>query len=285
MSIGDIPDIDAGNMFESRRDLYEKHVHRTLRGGIVGSEKHGAESIVLSGGYVDDADYGDVIIYTGQGGRDANTGRQIEDQDFVGGNKALVTSCNLGLPVRVVRGNQHKGDYSPEHGYRYDGLFRVDSYWSELGKDGFRICRFRLVFIDGGVVDFGLSNADEDARGKRPKRSLGTIQRIVRDTALGRHVKEIHNYTCQICGLRLDCVGGPYAEAAHIRPLGEPHNGPDEISNLLCLCPNHHVLLDRGALTIDDDLIVQPIGLPLKQHRSHQISLEHVRYQCSIWSK
>jgi putative restriction endonuclease len=34
---------------------------------------------VLSGGYVDDNDEGDVIIYTGQGGRDPATGRQIKD--------------------------------------------------------------------------------------------------------------------------------------------------------------------------------------------------------------
>jgi putative restriction endonuclease len=37
---------------------------------------HGS-SIVLSGGYVDDEDLGDMIIYTGEGGRDAATGRQI----------------------------------------------------------------------------------------------------------------------------------------------------------------------------------------------------------------
>jgi hypothetical protein len=37
-------------------------------------------SIVLSGGYVDDLDEGDLIVYTGEGGRDPGTGRQIADQ-------------------------------------------------------------------------------------------------------------------------------------------------------------------------------------------------------------
>ncbi len=44
---------------------------------------------------------------------------------------------------------------------------------------------------------------------------------------------------------------GPYAEAAHIRALGKLHNGPDVASNVLCLCPSHHVLFDTGAIYID----------------------------------
>ena len=44
-----------------------------------GIASHGS-SIVLSGDYVDDEDMGDVIIYTGEGGRDPNTGRQVADQ-------------------------------------------------------------------------------------------------------------------------------------------------------------------------------------------------------------
>jgi putative restriction endonuclease len=38
--------------------------------GIHGTAKEGADSIVVSGGYVDDRDMGDVIIYTGEGGND-----------------------------------------------------------------------------------------------------------------------------------------------------------------------------------------------------------------------
>jgi integrase len=38
--------------------------------GISGGEREGADSIVVSGGYEDDEDYGDVIVYTGAGGND-----------------------------------------------------------------------------------------------------------------------------------------------------------------------------------------------------------------------
>jgi putative restriction endonuclease len=71
--LGDVPGILPGKFFRSRQELYDKKLHRTLMSGIV---PHGS-SIVLSGGYVDDEDLGDMIIYTGEGGRDAATGRQI----------------------------------------------------------------------------------------------------------------------------------------------------------------------------------------------------------------
>jgi putative restriction endonuclease len=37
---------------------------------------NGAESIVVSGGYKDDKDFGDVIVYTGHGGQDGK-GNQV----------------------------------------------------------------------------------------------------------------------------------------------------------------------------------------------------------------
>ena len=46
-------------------------------GGISGTAKDGADSIVLSGGYEDDVDYGDEIVYTGHGGRHPSNGQQM----------------------------------------------------------------------------------------------------------------------------------------------------------------------------------------------------------------
>jgi len=63
-----------------------------LQAGIVGAASTGAESVVVSGGYVDDQDLGNEIVYTGRGGRDPASGRQIADQVFDGQNQALVTS-------------------------------------------------------------------------------------------------------------------------------------------------------------------------------------------------
>ena len=62
----------------------------------------GAESIALSGGYEDDADLGDVIIYTGQGGQE--NGRQVADQELKLGNLALCRNptCLHRLTTRIT---------------------------------------------------------------------------------------------------------------------------------------------------------------------------------------
>lgn len=100
---------------------------------------------MVSGGYEDDQDFGDTIVYTGHGGQDANTGAQIADQVLERGNAALALNHARRLPVRVIRGANGDPTFSPGSGYRYDGLFDIDDYWQEIGKSGFQIWRFRLV--------------------------------------------------------------------------------------------------------------------------------------------
>jgi predicted restriction endonuclease len=85
-------------------------------------------------------------------------------------------------------------------------------------------------------------------------RKQSTLNRILRDSAAAISVKRLYDYSCQICQTRLTVGQQPYAEAAHIKPLGIPHNGPDYPTNLLCLCPNHHVLFDLGGISISDSL-------------------------------
>ncbi|MGY2067013.1 YDG/SRA domain-containing protein [Blastococcus sp. SYSU DS0619] len=74
---------------ENRDDLAASQVHRPNQGGICGTKATGAESIVVNGAYADE-DYGSELIYTGAGGRDANTSRQVADQTLdQPGNAAL----------------------------------------------------------------------------------------------------------------------------------------------------------------------------------------------------
>jgi putative restriction endonuclease len=95
-----LPGVRPGTFFRDRQELHERKLHRGLQRGIA---PHGS-SIVHSGGYVDDEDMSDVIIYTGEGGRDPNTGRQIADQRLISGNKALAENHLSGIPIRVHRG-------------------------------------------------------------------------------------------------------------------------------------------------------------------------------------
>lgn len=275
---GHIPGYPEGSLFQDRTELRESGVHRPIQAGISGSQTEGAESIVLSGGYEDDADYEDVIVYTGQGGRDQSTGQQVHDQPFSRGNRALALSKQNGLPVRVVRGSRHDSPYSPPSGYSYDGLFAVEEFWRERGRSGFEVWRFRLVKISERV-EVGQEVHEEPAGYTVPRRQAVRVSRIVRDSTHARNVKALYGYRCQMCGTRLECPAGPYSEAAHIRPLGTPHNGPDTVDNILCLCPNHHVLFDNGAVYVADDLSLNgDDGDVLTVHRNHRINRQYLAY-------
>lgn len=287
-TFGHIPGVNPGTVFPTRRALSDANIHRPLQGGISGGTD-GADSIVLSGGYVDDEDLGTEIIYTGQGGNDPNTRRQVADQELTRGNRGLYVSMNEGYPVRVTRGPHASSDFQCAAGYRYDGLYQVVDAWTDTGIDGFRIWRFRLVAIPTGV---STEVAGTDAQpvpnvgqAGTAERAPTTTQRIIRDTEVARTVKARHDHQCQVCDERLETPAGPYAEAAHIRPLGKPHNGPDESSNVICLCPNHHVLFDRGAIWIDKNHRVQPLGTPLARLAANPIDVAHLAYHREHFGK
>ncbi len=231
--IGDVPNVESGQEFSTRRLAHEAGVHRPLQAGICGTKRTGAESIVVSGGYKDDEDYGDVIVYTGHGGQDG-AGNQVSDQSLDdSGNAALVTSYLEGLPVRVLRGYQSDSPYAPEAGYRYDGLYRVTRYGSKLGIDGFLIWQFRLEAYEDTPTPCSNQQPElptaPDASvvpgNETPERVTSTVQRIVRSSAVKRQVKAWHENRCQICNVRIEVPGGSYSEGAHIRALGSPTTG------------------------------------------------------------
>ena len=131
-----------GTTFPNRQEMSTKRIHGPTQAGIWNDSSEYAVSIVVSGGYLDDNDDMDTILYTGQGGRDPANGRQIKDQELTRGNKGLYNSMKLKYPVRVIRGFQV--EMGPEKGYRYDGLYLVTSSRIEASIDGPMIWRFVL---------------------------------------------------------------------------------------------------------------------------------------------
>jgi putative restriction endonuclease len=107
---------------------------------------------------------------------------------------------------------------------------------------------------------------------------------VIRDTVKSRAIKRLYGYACQICRTKLVGPAGPYAEAAHIRPLGAPHDGPDTYDNLICLCANHHVLFDLGAFTIADDLRLVGLAGRLTVNPKHKINMVHLKYRRECYS-
>ena len=278
---GNVEGVNVGDVFNSRQELREAGIHAPTMAGIWGAQE-GAYSIVLSGGYEDDIDELDYILYTGQGGQDVPGGKQVADQEFTKGNKGLQLSCQYQLPVRVSRGYQIQN--GPVSGYRYDGLYYVTKYERIRGKRGFYICRFHLQ------SETSLKELENKLSGNlknnyvSPSRSSSTVNRLNRKVALSEKVKKMYDFKCQVCNIRLASPSGPIAIGAHIKPLGMPHNGPDVIENMLCLCPNHHDQFDYHSFYIEPETLTI-IGLEnfensrLTVDKKHKIEKDFLKYR------
>ncbi|PAN36765.1 hypothetical protein PAHAL_6G308300 [Panicum hallii] len=155
--VGDIPGVLVGDAFYYRAELCVVGLHTAPQAGIgyipasLVNEGHPvATSIVSSGGYLDDEDTGDVLVYTGSGGRQRNRLDHHADQTLERGNLALHNSYLYGVEVRVIRG--HVCDQSPNPNrkvYVYDGLYRVVSSTFGPGKSGHDVCKFKLARLPG----------------------------------------------------------------------------------------------------------------------------------------
>ncbi|CAK8539038.1 unnamed protein product [Lathyrus sativus] len=166
----------VGDTWEDRMECRQWGAHFPHVAGIAGQSSHGAQSVALSGGYVDDEDHGEWFLYTGSGGRDLSGNKRTNknqsfDQQFENMNEALRVSCKKGYPVRVVRSHKEKrSNYAPEAGVRYDGVYRIEKCWRKVGQQGHKVCRYLFVRCDNEPAPW-----TSDLIGDRP-RKLPTIK-------------------------------------------------------------------------------------------------------------
>jgi HNH endonuclease len=102
------------------------------------------------------------------------------------------------------------------------------------------------------VEEVGTEWIEQDEIEQTVGRRLRQVQAQLRDRRKAAALRKRYDNTCMVCGTKLK-VGREkfYAEAAHIKPLGKPHNGPDVAKNMLVLCPNHHLQFDSGVLSFE----------------------------------
>ncbi|GAA3954582.1 YDG/SRA domain-containing protein [Hymenobacter algoricola] len=130
-----------GDLFAGRLDMSLTRIHPPPRSGVSGAQAEGVDSIVLADQYEDDVFTEAEIWYTGHGGRDAKSGRQVADQTLTSRNRAFLKSLNTGWPVRVLRKvtDEVRGEV-----YRYEGLYTVVDSRYGPGKSGFKVWLFLL---------------------------------------------------------------------------------------------------------------------------------------------
>lgn len=100
-----------------------------------------------------------------------------------------------------------------------------------------------------------------------------------RDRTLVEYIKDFYSNTCQICGQKIDLGDTFYSEVHHIKPLYL--GGPDVLENMIVVCPNHHVLLDKGGISIDlNSNVVEYLNLKRQNIMllKHNISNEYIEF-------
>ncbi|KAM7472589.1 hypothetical protein LguiA_010772 [Lonicera macranthoides] len=160
--IGRVPGVEVGDVFFFRFELLLVGLHSQSMAGIdymivKGGAKDEplAVSIVSSGGYDDEAEDKDVLIYSGQGGNVNKKDKEVADQKLERGNLALERSLHQSNPIRVIRGM--KDVVNPlTKVYVFDGLYVIRESWVEKGKSGGNNFKYKLVRVPGQPSGFAL---------------------------------------------------------------------------------------------------------------------------------
>jgi len=150
--VGHVPGVRVGDWYSFTYELLLIGLHRHLRGNIchlsstseAARTKYGNQSVACSIVIGEnDRINGDKLLFIGQGGKQKQSRAET-------GNLALMNSCNLGLPVRVIRREKDTGSDTGQR-FTYYGLYNVSKYFLDTGPHGHSVYKFFLL-RDGNQV-------------------------------------------------------------------------------------------------------------------------------------
>ncbi len=175
-------------------------------------------------------------------------------------------------PVDVTRAYAIMGEYfdlaEPVGLRRSDGRHHESRLHQDDGSTnrGLRQRAVREISDDDFLAIVGAGcPAMDDSASDRPQRDLIKGDRLRRDPAFRAAVRRAYDSTCAFTDLRIVNGGGrAEVDAAHIRPVGDNHRGPDSVRNGLALSKTVHWLFDRGIVAVSDDyrILESPGRLP-----------------------
>ncbi|KAJ6797495.1 histone-lysine N-methyltransferase, H3 lysine-9 specific SUVH1-like [Iris pallida] len=151
-SVGAVPGVEVGDMFYFRFEMLLVGLHSQVMAGIdrmtarFGNEEDTvAIGIVSAGGYENEEEDVDALIYSGQGGSSGRNDKKIfDDQKLERGNLALERSLHWANGIRVIRSAKDPSSLTNKI-YIYDGIYKVRESWVEKGKSGFNMFKFKLL--------------------------------------------------------------------------------------------------------------------------------------------
>lgn len=190
--IGHVPGVEVGSIFFFRMELCVVGLHAPSMAGIdymgvkiTADEEPVAVSIVSSGGYDDQGDDPDVLVYSGHGGVQRRDG-QMFDQKLEKGNLALEKSLHRANDVRVLRGVKDAAGATGKM-YIYDGVYKIQESWAEKNQSGCNVFKYKLVRVPGQPEAYSLWKSIQQWK-------EGTVTRagvIISDLASGQESQPV----------------------------------------------------------------------------------------------
>lgn len=158
-------------------------------------------------------------------------------------DEAIQTAFKGNLPVRVIIVAGRRRDINnPEDRASHVSKRLLDpigwtvaAYDSKTGQ-----CTLRRSNHHRFIDQFSIQQASQEVGNQKPERREVSGSRFDRSPEVRERVLKRANGKCEWCeqpGFPT-ADGGVYLETHHVTPLSE--DGPDVVSNVVALCPNHH---------------------------------------------
>lgn len=119
----------VGEVFADRQQLFNSGIHLRKKWGVSGTQKYGAQAIVIAESPYDDIDSGNELWYSGVISKDKD-GDPKDEMAF--STKVLDKSferTRMGdreCAIKVIRASNCEWGGRPQMGFRYDGLYYID---------------------------------------------------------------------------------------------------------------------------------------------------------------
>jgi 5-methylcytosine-specific restriction protein A len=156
--------------------------------------------------------------------------------------------------------------YTNHHALRHRQDLNVPTGIAEISG-------YMLFNDEQKVIALNVIVGKKNEQAEETIRKIREVEYVLRNRRLVEELKKLYDNTCQICGIKLQLSESTfYSEVHHIVPLGRPHNGADRLENMVCVCPNDHVLLDLRAIPLKDLKVLK-----------HEISPQYVSFHNSLY--